>query len=75
MAKLGDFVGNFTFLIFVGYGHIAPKTVGGKMFCLLYALIGIPLMIVFSGHIGDLMADGFRWLYSRICCRWCRVRR
>ena len=45
------------------------------MFCILYALIGIPLMLVFSGEIGDLMADGFRWIYSRICCRWCRVRR
>ena len=32
-------------------------------------------MLVFSGEIGDLMADGFRWIYSRICCRWCRVRR
>ena len=69
---LPSFIFNFNL---PGYGHIAPKTVGGKMFCLLYALIGIPLMIVFSGHIGDLMADGFRWLYSRICCRWCRVRR
>ena len=69
---LPTFIFNFNL---IGYGHIAPKTVGGKMFCLLYALIGIPLMIVFSGHIGDLMADGFRWLYSRICCRWCRVRR
>ena len=45
------------------------------MFCILYALVGIPLMIVFTAHIGDLMADAFRWMYSRVCCRWCRVRR
>jgi potassium channel subfamily K protein len=45
------------------------------MFCMLYAMIGIPLLVVFTANIGDLMADGFRWLYSRICCRWCRVRR
>ena len=36
---------------------------------------GIPLLLVFTAQIGDLMADAFRWLYSRICCRWCRVRR
>ena len=60
---------------YLGYGHIAPKTVGGKMFCLLYALVGIPIMIVFTASIGDLMADALRWIYSRVCCRWCRVRR
>ena len=45
------------------------------MFCLLYALVGIPIMIVFTASIGDLMADALRWIYSRVCCRWCRVRR
>jgi len=69
------FLFTITLMTTVGYGHIAPQTLSGKMFCILYALIGIPLMLVFSGEIGDLMADGFRWIYSRICCRWCRVRR
>ena len=64
-----------TIMTTVGYGHISPKTDGGKLFCILYALIGMPLLIVFSVEIGDLMADAFRWFYSRICCRWCRVRR
>ena len=36
---------------------------------------GIPLLLVFTAQIGDLMAESFRWMYSRICCRWCRVRR
>ena len=35
----------------------------------------MPLILAFSVEIGDLMADGFRYLYSRVCCRWCRVRR
>jgi len=64
-----------TIMTTVGYGHISPKTFGGKMFCILYALIGIPLLLVFTAQIGDLMAESFRWMYSRICCRWCRVRR
>ena len=29
-----------TIMTTVGYGHISPKTFGGKMFCILYALIG-----------------------------------
>lgn len=64
-----------TIMTTIGYGHIAPKTFAGKMFCMLYALVGIPLLLVFMANIGDLMADAFRWMYSRICCRWCRVRR
>lgn len=64
-----------TIMTTIGYGHISPKTFGGKLFCIGYALIGIPLLLVFMKDIGDLMADGVRWMYSRLCCRWCRVRR
>jgi len=80
-----DFERDFTFekaLLFtitimstVGYGHIAPKTIEGKMFCIGYSLIGIPLLLVFMAQIGDWMAESFRWLYSRAMCRWCRARR
>merc|ERR1719384_421995 len=59
----------------VGYGHIAPATTTGRLFCILYSLIGIPLLLVFMSQIGDWMAISFRWLYSRILCRWCRARR
>merc|ERR1712013_300566 len=31
--------------------------------------------MMFLGGIGDTMADAMRYGYSRICCRWCRVRR
>lgn len=61
---------------FSGYGHIAPNTQLGKIVTILYALIGIPLTLVFLANIGDLMASMFRYMYSRLCCRWCRgVRR
>jgi len=32
-------------------------------------------MMVFLANIGGSMAKGITWLYSRACCRWCRVRR
>jgi len=64
-----------TIMSTVGYGHIAPATTTGRLFCILYSLIGIPLLLVFMSQIGDWMAISFRWLYSRILCRWCRARR
>uniref|UniRef100_A0A669Q095 Potassium two pore domain channel subfamily K member 3 n=1 Tax=Phasianus colchicus TaxID=9054 RepID=A0A669Q095_PHACC len=44
------FAGSFYFAITVittiGYGHAAPSTDGGKVFCMVYALLGIPLTLL-----------------------------
>ncbi|XP_013775479.1 TWiK family of potassium channels protein 7-like [Limulus polyphemus] len=59
----------------IGYGHISPDTWLGKVATILYAVIAIPLLLVFLANIGDFMASTFRYVYSRLCCRWCRSRR
>ncbi|XP_063610615.1 TWiK family of potassium channels protein 7-like [Penaeus indicus] len=59
----------------IGYGHIAPKTFQGRVFTIFYNVIGIPLLLVFLANIGDFLANTCRYLYSRLCCRWCRIRR
>ncbi|GBM45277.1 Two pore potassium channel protein sup-9 [Araneus ventricosus] len=38
---------------FPGYGHSTPATVGGKTFCMFYALAGIPLGLVVFQSIGE----------------------
>jgi hypothetical protein len=35
-----------TIMSTIGYGHIAPKTFGGKMFVLVYALLGLSCLFV-----------------------------
>ncbi|CAL8142730.1 unnamed protein product [Orchesella dallaii] len=55
----------------IGYGHIAPKTVWGKIVTIFYAIVGIPLMVVCWSHIGDFMANSFRFIYWRVCCYLC----
>lgn len=36
----------FFFFVFLGYGHVTPLSKGGKIFCMLYAMLGIPLTLV-----------------------------
>jgi len=40
-------------LFSAGYGHSTPKTAGGKVFCMAYALAGIPLNLVMFQSIGE----------------------
>ena len=35
-----------TVLTTIGYGHVSPLSVGGKVFCIFYAIIGIPMTLI-----------------------------
>uniref|UniRef100_A0A2P2I3U1 Potassium channel subfamily K member 18-like n=1 Tax=Hirondellea gigas TaxID=1518452 RepID=A0A2P2I3U1_9CRUS len=59
----------------IGYGHIAPKTFNGQLFCIIYAVVGVPLLLLFLANIGEVLADTFRYIYSRGCCVTCRFSR
>ncbi|CAD5216315.1 unnamed protein product [Bursaphelenchus xylophilus] len=49
----GAFYFAMTVITTIGYGHSTPMTVGGKTFCMLYALAGIPLGLVMFQAIGE----------------------
>ncbi|XP_022236050.1 uncharacterized protein LOC106476486, partial [Limulus polyphemus] len=55
----------------LGYGNIAPKTSWGKMVTILYAIIGIPLMLLCLSNIGNAMAHSFKFIYWKVCCFLC----
>ncbi|XP_029981953.1 potassium channel subfamily K member 10b isoform X2 [Sphaeramia orbicularis] len=58
-----DFIGGFFFagtvITTIGYGNIAPSTQGGKIFCILYAIFGIPLFGCLLAGIGDQLGTIF----------------
>ncbi|XP_053548956.1 potassium channel subfamily K member 18 [Bombina bombina] len=45
-----------TVITTVGYGNTFPVTFEGKMACIVYAAIGIPLMLLVLTDLGDLLA-------------------
>ncbi|NWX08902.1 KCNK3 protein, partial [Caloenas nicobarica] len=64
------FAGSFYFAITVittiGYGHAAPSTDGGKVFCMVYALLGIPLTLVMFQSLGERINTFVRYLLHRV---------
>ncbi|XP_012942773.1 two pore potassium channel protein sup-9-like [Aplysia californica] len=49
-----------------GYGHSTPQTVGGKVFCMFYAINGIPLGIVMFQSVGERLNTFVTFLLKQI---------
>lgn len=49
----GAFYYATTVLTTIGYGHSTPNTIGGKLFTMGYAIVGIPLGLVMFQSIGE----------------------
>ncbi|XP_067132129.1 potassium channel subfamily K member 18-like [Centruroides vittatus] len=55
----------------IGYGNVTPKTKLGKIVTILYAIVGIPLLLLCLSSIGDIMAHSFKFIYWKVCCYLC----
>ncbi|GAB6022719.1 hypothetical protein CHUAL_006815 [Chamberlinius hualienensis] len=45
-----------TIVTTIGYGHVAPLSEGGKLFCIVFAILGIPLtLILLTAYVERLM--------------------
>ncbi|VDN91863.1 unnamed protein product [Brugia pahangi] len=61
----GAFLYSLTVITTIGYGNTSAKTYFGKTLTILFAIIGIPIMLLFLTNIGDVMAKIFRFFYAR----------
>lgn len=50
---------SFSLFLFLGFGNISPRTEGGKIFCIIYALLGIPLFGFLLAGVGDQLGTIF----------------
>ncbi|KAK5638805.1 hypothetical protein RI129_013100 [Pyrocoelia pectoralis] len=62
-----SFLYSLTLITTIGFGSISPKTFWGKLVTIIYAMIGIPLMLLYLSTTGDLLSRNFRNLYGRLC--------
>ncbi|CAG12038.1 unnamed protein product, partial [Tetraodon nigroviridis] len=46
-----------TIVTTIGFGNVAPKTEGGRVFCILYGLCGIPLCLVWISELGSFFGN------------------
>ncbi|KAM7318538.1 hypothetical protein ACRRTK_021650 [Alexandromys fortis] len=57
-----EFVGSFFFSVStittIGYGNLSPETMAARLFCIFFALVGIPLNLVVLNRLGLLMQRG-----------------
>ena len=49
---------------------MAPRTVGGRIFCMLFAMIGIPLTVTVIADLGAMFATSVSSLYERVKRSW-----
>ncbi|XP_029030471.1 potassium channel subfamily K member 4 [Betta splendens] len=55
-----------TIITTIGFGNISPKTEGGQLFCIFYALVGIPMFGILLAGVGDHLGTGLRKMVAKI---------
>ncbi|EFX88167.1 hypothetical protein DAPPUDRAFT_311768 [Daphnia pulex] len=53
-----------TILTTIGYGNFSPKSNWGKVFCIFYGFVGIPICGVFLASTSDYFSNIFLYLYE-----------
>ncbi|KAK3927096.1 TWiK family of potassium channels protein 7, partial [Frankliniella fusca] len=68
----GAFLYSLTVITTIGYGNVTPRSEWGKITTVLYAIIGMPLFLLYLSNIGDILAKSFKWTYAKLwLCKGC----
>lgn len=55
-----------TIISTIGYGFIAPQTWEGRLVCICYASIGIPLTLICLANLSGALGKMFIYIYSKL---------
>uniref|UniRef100_A0A0M3IIS6 Ion_trans_2 domain-containing protein n=1 Tax=Ascaris lumbricoides TaxID=6252 RepID=A0A0M3IIS6_ASCLU len=56
----------YTVITTVGYGHIAPITFEGRLFCIIYGLIGVPLTLLTIADLGMFFSKMLKYVTDKV---------
>ncbi|XP_023345518.1 potassium channel subfamily K member 18 isoform X2 [Eurytemora carolleeae] len=56
---------SLTILTTIGYGNFAAVTRGGRIFCLLFGIIGIPFMLSVLADVGSILAGALELAWTK----------
>ncbi|SPP78794.1 TWiK family of potassium channels protein 7 [Drosophila guanche] len=59
------FLYSMTLITTIGYGGVSPRTQWGRIAALIYALLGIPIILLYLSAMGDALSTGMRCLFRR----------
>ncbi|VDK60558.1 unnamed protein product [Gongylonema pulchrum] len=65
IGRLLRFQQGYVKVFFAGYGNLVPLTFQGRMFCIIYALFGVPLILITVADIGKFLSENIVWLYAK----------
>ncbi|CAI4226360.1 unnamed protein product [Auanema sp. JU1783] len=61
-----------TMLTSIGYGYVAPSTLSGRLFGVVYCLIGIPLTLVTVANVAKFISESVFLIHYEIWKSWMR---
>ncbi|PAV57744.1 hypothetical protein WR25_07384 isoform F [Diploscapter pachys] len=53
-----------TLLTTIGYGNLTPVTWKGRVFCVAYALLGVPLILITVADLGKFLSENIAEMYA-----------
>ncbi|XP_060772174.1 potassium channel subfamily K member 5b isoform X2 [Neoarius graeffei] len=64
-----------TIITTIGYGQVAPKTIGGRVFCIVFGLCGIPLCFTWISELGTFFGSRTKRLSQALLHRQFSVKK
>jgi potassium channel subfamily K protein 9 len=64
------FIGSLYFctvvITLIGYGHSTPRTISGKLFCILYSLVGIIVALIMFQSVGERLNSLIAFILRKV---------
>ncbi|XP_049544067.1 TWiK family of potassium channels protein 18 isoform X1 [Anopheles darlingi] len=60
------FLYSLTLITTIGFSGISPRTQWGRVAALIYALFGIPIILLYLSAIGESLSNGMRCIFRRL---------